>query len=422
MKIHEFSSWINLKETQHRLSELYPSITEAQKRMSKSLNSFTSYFPNHDEIELFSSSGRVELIGNHTDHQGGLVLSCAIHLDTLAIVSHNHDHVIQCISDGYEPISIRCDDLAYRPSEQHTTQALLRGCLALFSQHFPIQGLDISVDSIIPIGSGLSSSASFECLILSILNVYFGNSSLTPMQIAKMAQKVENVYFGKPSGLLDQLCITHGGVNLLDFRLDTPSVTPIPNNTLFDDYDLCIVKTSDNHSDLSKAYQSIVNDYQDIAHYYHQKRLVDVDESVFYSDLFKLQQYFPSQTLLRAHHFFSEQKRVIKAYDALLINDFHSFLKQVNHSGHSSFEYLNNVLHPMSKHHNIALGLALTQQYLNELGASRVHGGGFAGSFLVITPKSNSDYLDYLLRSTLGAENFMKCKIRSTGVKWLSHK
>jgi galactokinase len=416
MKQSNIQTWLNTNDTKKLLSDLYPSIDEAQQRILENIRTFKSLFPNQDDINIFSSSGRVELCGNHTDHQGGLVLGSAIHLDTLAIVSENQDNIIHCISKGYDPIIIHCDDLQLQSDEHHSTKAILKGCLALFSEYSPISGLNIYIDGMIPLGSGLSSSASFECLILNILNEYFGNNSpLSPMQIAMLAQRVENEYFGKPSGLLDQLCVSYGGMNIMDFEDELPTVTPINFEDTLKDYDVCIIKTPDDHANLTFAYKGIVDDNALIANHYKQKRLIEVNETQFYENLPQLNKIFASRPLLRVHHFFSENHRVLLCKEALSSNNPSDFLTQLNSSGHSSFEYLNNVIHPTSEHYELAIGIALAQKILEDQGAVRVHGGGFAGSILCITPKSFTSKLKNVMENYFGSNCFILCKLRKHG-------
>jgi galactokinase len=417
MKINEISSWLDSDKTQHLLNELYPSVFDGKNRILECLKSFANHFPNHSEVEIFSSSGRVELCGNHTDHQGGLVLGCAIHLDTLAIVSRNQDSSIHCLSHGYLPISINCDDITYQSNEQHSSQAIIRGCIALFSQHHPISGLNIYIHSMIPSGAGLSSSASFECLVLNIFNHYFAkNHPLSPLEIAKLAQKVENEYFGKPSGLLDQLCISYGGLNLLDFKDKTPVITSINDVECLHEHDMCVIKVPDHHEGLTFAYKSIVDDNALISKHYSVNRLIEVNESVFYNDFSKLTTLYSTRSVLRAHHFFSENQRVLISKTAIESKQFKDFLNQINMSGHSSFEYLDNVNHPISEKHHLALAIALAQRQLHELGAVRVHGGGFAGSILCFSPKSKTPSLRSVMMQQFGSDCFINCKVRAQGV------
>lgn len=416
MNLNSILDWLKLSKTHQLLRELYPDVNQAITRLQTNLHQFQIQFPQSKEIDIFTSSGRVELCGNHSDHQGGLVLGCAIHLDTIAIVSLRHDDWIHLYSQGVDPFHLKIDDTEVSDNDKQSTLSIIKGCCALFSRYAPLHGLNITLESTLPFGSGLSSSASFECLLLQIFNTYFAHSALSPLDIAQLAQKVENNYFKKPSGLLDQLCVAYGGVNLLDFKNPIPTITPVPLTNILNEYDLCIIKTPDDHSNLSDAYRRIVEDCQCIAHHYKQERLVDVSESLFYEELPKLQHLYSSQALLRAHHFFSEQKRVITAKEALNTQDPSLFLQQINDSGHSSFEYLNNVLHPQNNTHHIALGLAIAQRLLHPFGASRVHGGGFAGSLLCIVPKPLTPTLKTIMQAQFNDECFIQCKVRKHGV------
>lgn len=420
MKHDYFKTWLQQPETQLLIQELYPNPQKALREYKSLVETFTSYFPHHQQFDLFSSSGRVELCGNHTDHQGGLVLACTIHRDTRACASVNMDHVIRLHSQGYEMITIDLNDLSMKNHERFTTQGLLRGLAFYFSSVAPLNGVDIVMTSDVLSGSGLSSSAAFECCILSIFNTLCNQQLSAPHDLAKLAQQAENDYFGKPSGLLDQWSVMHGGVNMMNFKYPSPLTRTLHLNEVLSEYDVCVVHTQGSHDDLSAAYASIVDDNATCAHHFEKARLIDLEESTFYEALPHLMNEMDSRVLLRSIHFFEENKRVISCSEAIEQGNIQKLIENINASGHSSFEYLNNVLHPSSQYQGLALGLAMAQTVLKNEGACRVHGGGFAGTILCITPKHRTSHLKHVMMSMFGEKCFDLLKIREHGTICLS--
>jgi galactokinase len=419
MNQNNISEWL-IKDTTHDLlKRLYSetSIAHQRERIRSLTQRFNSQFPHHHEFELFSASGRVELIGNHTDHQGGHVLACAINLDTLACATINHDHKIRLHSSGYDPIIVDCNDLSFRKEEVNTTLGLLKGLAYYFSEHTYITGVDIVMESDIQAGSGLSSSASFECLILTIFNTFFQQASpLSSLKIAQIGQRAENHYFGKPSGLMDQLTIANGGICVMDFSHNEPTLKKLINAQLLDEFNLCIVHTGGSHDDLTHAYAQIVNDNFELSNHFGVSKLSMISQEDFLNELPHLYQKFPSRLLLRAFHFFKENQRVLNCVQAIEQKNTTDFLKHIIDSSHSSFEYLDNVNHPTSSKQGLAIGLALAHHVLEGVGAYRLHGGGFAGTILCICPHDKVNKLKKTMELIFGSQAFTVLKVRNQGV------
>lgn len=419
MNLNTISQWITLRTTKELLRNLVgnDALDYQEKRILALSHQFALHFPLHDEIEFFSASGRLELIGNHTDHQGGHVLACAINLDTLACAYPNHEQTIRLHSLGYESVTLDCRNLLFNKNETNTTLGLLKGLAYYFSHHATLRGVDIVMESDIKAGSGLSSSASFECLILTIFNTFFSqNNPLSPLEIAQMGQKAENHYFGKPCGLMDQLTIMTGGICVMDFSHSKPEIKKLTYAPLFDDYHLCVVHTGESHDDLTYAYAQIVSDHLEISSHFNATKLSMVSFADFLNELPILYHTFPTRLLLRVFHYFSENQRVLDCVRTLEHNHHTEFLKHMINSSHSSFEYLDNVNHPISQKQGLALAIALAQQILAHDGAYRIHGEGFAGTILCLCPHQTLETLKKAMQAVFGPDCFKVVKVWQSGV------
>lgn len=422
MKIKHFQTWLSHFRTTDKWLHLYDTDTDNVKRYLALVAQFQTLFPMHEDIELFSAPGRVELCGNHTDHQGGFVLAAAISMDTIACASINKDGYIRLISKGFEPIAFKCTDITYNPFEQGSTIGLLRGLCFEFAKVAPLCGLDIVMSSNIQPGSGLSSSASFECIITSILfRLCAPKLPIDPLTIAIHGQRAENTFFGKPCGLMDQLSIASGGINVMKFATSPPLIQPVDIPHCFNNDILCVINTGGSHENLSHAYASIVNDNMLIAQHFNVTRLIDVEEHTFYESLPQLFNIYETRPLLRAIHFFEENKRVLKCIDAIQTANPHDLYATLNQSGHSSFELLHNVYHPSATQHPLALALAYIHTILGEDGAYRVHGGGFAGTVLCICPSEKFSQIKSAMDALFGSVSLTKLKIRPIGVACLTN-
>ena len=338
---------------------------------------------------LFSAPGRTELGGNHTDHQHGLVLAGAVNLDTRAAVAVNGSGRIRVQSEGYPLCTVALDTLAPLPEERGTTAALVRGVVARAAAlgGRPC-GFDAYVESDVLPGSGLSSSAAFEVLMAAICNRLFLDGSLSPVQLAQIGQYAENVYFGKPCGLMDQTASAVGGIIAIDFADPAaPVVTPVPFDFSACGHALCIIDSGADHADLTAEYAAIPEELKTVCSFFGKEFLRDVSETEFYRNLPELRRCAGDRAVLRAVHVFDDNRRVRRQVRALQENRFEDYLKEVRASGASSWQYLQNVT-PTGATREQALAVALSQaeRLLDGRGACRVHGGGFAGTIQTYVP------------------------------------
>ena len=338
---------------------------------------------------FFSAPGRTEICGNHTDHQRGMVLAAAVDLDTIAAVGPNGLGEIRIQSQGYPLCRVSLDDLSPRESEYGTTLSLIRGVAARFRDlGCSLSGFDAYVTSQVLPGSGLSSSAAFEVLVGTILNGLFYEGQATAPEIAQYAQYAENVYFGKPCGLMDQMASSVGNLVAIDFSDgDHPQVTPIAFDFSATDHALCIIDSRASHADLTDEYAAIPNECKAVAACFGKEVLSQVPEAEFLSALPALREKCGDRAVLRAVHFYQENRRVPQAVEALQRGDFSRFLEILRESGRSSWMYLQNVT-PAGyvQDQAMAVTLALCETYLGGEGAYRVHGGGFAGTAQAFVP------------------------------------
>ena len=333
------------------------------------------------EYLTFSAPGRVELGGNHTDHQHGCVLAAAIDRTARARVRPTGEGVVRVFSRGYAPVELAPDDLSPRQEERNTTAALVRGMAAAFRRRgLPWRGFDAWVESDVLPGAGLSSSAAFEVLLGRIGNALFAGNSLTAPDIARMGQWAENVYFGKPCGLMDQLASSTGGLVFMDFR-DPAAPLVRRLDAALPGYVLCVVDSGADHAGLTDAYAAIPRELGAVCRLFGAEVLRQVEEAEFYRRLPEVRRAAGDRAVLRAIHVFDENRRVLGQVQALENGDTEGFLALVNDSGRSSWEYLQNIApEGAAGHQELAVTLALCRRLLRGRGAARVHGGGFAGT------------------------------------------
>ena len=367
---------------------------------------------------VFSAPGRTELSGNHTDHQHGCVLAAAVNLETTACVARNGMDVIRVASAGYAPVEIDLRDLDAREDEKNTTAALIRGVAAEFARRgAALQGFDALVRSTVLPGSGLSSSAAFEVLIGTILNELFFDKALTAVEIAQIGQYAENVYFGKPCGLMDQTASSVGGMVFIDFK---DPAEPVVEKLEFDfasaGHALCIIDSGADHADLTGEYAAIPNEMCAAARVFGKDVLRDVPEDEFYERLPDVRTQCGDRAALRAIHFFEENRRVQAQAAALRTGDFSEFLRLVNESGRSSWMHLQNIT-PLAAaaHQEMAVTLALCEKLLRGRGACRVHGGGFAGTAQAFVPADLLAEFKTGVEAVLGAGSCHVLSIRPDG-------
>ena len=336
---------------------------------------------------IFSAPGRVEIGGNHTDHQCGRVLTAAINLETTCEAVANGTDIVSIISDVFGKTEVDLTDLTPHDNEKGSTAALIRGVASWFrSNGHSIGGFDGNVSSGVAAGIGLSSSAAFEVLIGNVFGNLF-NAPVSKLDIALAGQFAENVFFGKPCGLMDQAASSFGGLMMIDFNNpQKPVVTPICAN--MDGFAMCVVSTGCSHADLTDDYAAIPAEMRAIASRFGKKFLREVDSGEFYSSLADLRSA-GDRALLRAMHFYEENERVAHQFEALKTDDFQCFLRLVTESGRSSLAYLQNaysIAEPSKQ--GLTLALALCERILHSDGAYRVHGGGFAGTVLAFVPEN----------------------------------
>ena len=359
---------------------------------------FHQRFPD-SELHMFSSPGRTELGGNHTDHNHGKVLAASISLDSIAIAARNSASVISVHSEGYErPFTVKLDNLSPVESERGSTNALIRGIACSFQQlGYTIGGFDACMTSDVPMGSGLSSSASVEVLIALILDNLYNMGTIPANQLAAVGQYAENRYFGKPCGLMDQLTCAVGGIVAIDFLGPaTPKLEQVTTDLPSSNYSLLVVDTGGNHTKLTEDYACIPDEMKSVGALLGKRVCRDVKMDELLGHVKRIRREVGDRAFLRCYHFISENARVDQQVAALKRSDFETFLC-LRESGISSFCWLQNAYstkNPMEQ--GISLALALTESYLRNIhgGASRVHGGGFAGTIQVFLPnEAVSEYV-----------------------------
>lgn len=337
----------------------------------------------------FSAPGRTEIGGNHTDHQRGRVLAAAVNLDTRAAVRVNGTRTIRILSKGYPMSQVDLDQLEPVAAEINSTPALIRGVVARFVQMgCQVSGFDAYCESTVLPGSGLSSSAAYEVLIGAIVNGLFFDAKATQPELAMIGQYAENVFFGKPCGLMDQMASAVGNLVTIDFfDKENPVIEPVNFDFAACGHALCIIDSQASHADLTDEYAAIPGELKSICAHFGKEVLTQIPEADFFAAIPQLRKTCGDRAVMRAIHFYQENARVPQQVAALKGGDFETFLALVKESGHSSYMYLQNVIPAGYKEHqDVAISLALCEHYLNGRGAYRVHGGGFAGTVQAFVP------------------------------------
>ncbi len=367
---------------------------------------------------LFSSPGRTEIGGNHTDHNFGRVLAGAVNLDNIAIAAVNNSNIVQIKSDGYPNFEVDLNQLNPVPGEKFTSASLVRGvCAEIKKSGFTIGGFDAIIDGKVPKGSGLSSSASFEVLIGTILSQLFNSGKIDPIQNAIIGQSAENKFFGKPCGLMDQVACSLGGLVTIDFKdPSNPIVKKVNFNFTNTGFALIITDTGGNHADLNEDYASVPAEMKAVAAEFGAKVLREVTLEQVVDLIPKIREKEGDRAILRAYHFFGDNQRVVKQVEALEKNDFNKFLGMIIDSGYSSFMYNQNI-YPVTniKEQGVSLALALSEMILKGKGAWRVHGGGFAGTVQAFVPKDLQVQYIGTMEKVFGKGSCSKLFIRSNG-------
>ena len=401
-------------------ADLYRDITAQTARYIKAIDRFTELFGEREDVCLFSVPGRSEISGNHTDHNRGCVLAGAIDRDIIAVAAKTDDEQIRLISEGYPEDRIRLSETSDPASQpDFTSAALIAGMVDGFRKRgLPVGGFIAYTTTEVLKGSGISSSAAFEVMVGNILNHLYGEGRTDNAEIARIAQYSENVWFGKPSGLMDQTACAVGGFVFIDFEDPAaPVIKPIPFSLSDAGYDLMIVNTGGNHADLNADYASIPAEMKAVAAYFGRDVLRGVTESELIANAPLLRRTAGDRALLRALHFVRENDRVLAQAAALEKGDLSAFLDGVNASGRSSFMYLQNVYTNANvTEQGLSLALAVTDGLLSGKGcAFRVHGGGFAGTIQAFVKRELSAGYTEVLDSVFGTGSVMRLSIRPRG-------
>lgn len=405
-----------------RLASLYccaPAETASEAaRYAAVLDGLEKTFGSHAEAGLYSAPGRTEIGGNHTDHQHGRVLAGSVNIDMIAAAAPNDKNQLRVQSEGYDLCVIDLNDLEARKEEENTTASLLRGECAAFTQRgAKLAGLDVYISSNVPKGSGVSSSAAFEVLIGVILNDCFMTEKVSPIAIAQIGQWAENVYFGKPCGLMDQMASSVGNIITIDFASPAkPVVEPVAVDFSKAGLALCILDSGADHADLTDEYAAIPAECRAVAAVCGGEVLRDVPFETFFAKLPECRRQCGDRAVLRAFHVYADNDRVAKQVAALHDGDFGTFLSLVNESGCSSWEYLQNVIPAGYKEHQeVGVTIAAAKHLLGDKGAVRVHGGGFAGTVQAFVPVEMLDEFKAGMEAILGEGRCHVLSIRPEG-------
>ena len=390
------------------------------KRFLEVLAAFGELFDKNGEreVSLYSAPGRTEIGGNHTDHNHGLVLAGGISLDAIAVASKNDEGVIRIKSAGYPMDVVECNDLDVKAEEEGRSKAIVRGIAARFKElGYNVGGFDATTASQVLSGSGLSSSAAFEVLVCTMLNYLYNDGKIDPVEIAKISQYSENVYFGKPCGLLDQMACSVGGFVRIDFE-DTSK--PVIEKIDFDfgkfGHSLVIVDTKGSHSDLTDEYAAVRSEMESVAEYFGKKVLREVDKADVVKNAGEIAKKLGERAVLRALHFYGENEKVTAQAKVLAEGDFEAFKDLIIASGRSSYMYNQNVYTCKApKNQPLSLALQISELILSGKGAWRVHGGGFAGTIQAFVPNDLiGEYTD-AMKSIFGDDACYVLSIRPFG-------
>ena len=369
-----------------RIKEIYVDeqrVPYNRERYIRAIDRFTELFPSEKEIEIYSAPGRSEVCGNHTDHQNGMVLATSINLDAIAIVAKAEEPVIRLVSGDFPMEEVDVADLSMKEEEQSTTTALIRGVAAGMKERgHQVGGFTAYITSDVLMGAGMSSSAAFESLIGTILSGLYNDMKVSSIEIAQIGQYAENIYFGKPCGLMDQMACSVGGMIFIDFKeKEHPEVRQVHTDFEKAGLSLCIVDTKGSHADLTPDYAAVPAEMNQVAQALGREHLREVPRETFFKEFPKLWKETSGRAVLRAIHFYEEEERVLRGVKSLEESDYPGFLSVIKASGDSSAKYLQNIYSPKDvDSQNVTVALAVSESILGENGVCRVHGGGFAGT------------------------------------------
>lgn len=420
MKYDEFENKLKSGSFDEVLISLYgaEALEKQKNRYLAAAEAFTQLYPDREEFSVFSAPGRTEIGGNHTDHQHGCVLAAAVDIDVIAVVGFHNDGIIRVKSNGYPEDIVELSDMNINEDEFGKYSALIRGVAARFIEKgIKIGGFDAYTTSNVIGGAGLSSSAAFEVLIGTIINEKYNDGKASNEEIAKTGQYAENVYFGKQCGLMDQMACATGGLVFIDFA-DTEN--PVVKKQVYDfskeNIHICITDTKGSHADLTDDYVAVPAEMKQIAGYFEKPYLRAVSEEAFYRAIPELRKKYSDRAVMRAAHFFDENKRAIDEADALEGGDIFGFLAIVEESGMSSAKLLQNLYSPKNPlNQEIPLAIMASEKILWGEGVVRVHGGGFAGTIQAFVPDNKLNKYKTEMDRLFGEESCHEIKIRPLG-------
>ncbi|WP_294824667.1 galactokinase family protein [uncultured Eubacterium sp.] len=421
MNVNELIAAINDGTYDENLKAVYvtdEAVQSQKPRYVETLNDFGELFGYDREVNIMSAPGRTEVCGNHTDHNNGKVLAASINLDAIAVVSKNDDNIIRVKSKGHKMNVVDLNDLVPNEANFGSSTTLVQGVAATIKNlGYTVAGFDACTASDVMGGSGLSSSAAFEVLLGSVLSYMFNDGKISPVEIAKVAQYSENVFFGKPCGLLDQMASSVGTFVTIDFKsTKDPVIKKIDFDFSKSGHSLCIVDTHGNHSDLTDDYAAVRTEMESVAQALGKNVLREVSYEEFFAALPELTGRVNDRAILRAIHFFNENKRVEKAVECLENNDFEGFKQVIIDSGRSSFMLNQNVYTPKNPtEQKLSLALAISKELLDGKGAWRVHGGGFAGTIQAFVPNDMLDTYKKTIEGVFGEGSCHVLIIRPVG-------
>ncbi|MCL1901629.1 MAG: galactokinase [Firmicutes bacterium] len=402
--------------TKEMFIKLYGSnikVSDAEKRYEKLSLVYSKTF--NGPFNLYSSSGRIEILGNHTDHNNGLVLTASISLDKIAAANKSNTDFINIKSEGFSDIIVDINKIEIDAKNYGSSSALVMGIIHGFlHNNYKVGGINAVILSNVLNGSGVSSSASFELLVCEILNDLYNDGKISPVEMAKISQFAENVYFGKPCGLLDQMAIAIGNINEIDFeKPERPKFDTVDLD--FSNYSVVLTNTGGSHADLTQSYAAVRSEMESVAKFFGKKVLREVSYSSFLSQLPALSKKVSGRAVLRAVHFFEENLRVLRALSAIKEKDYKTLFDCINKSGDSSYKLLQNCYVPKDVEQKIPLALEISRQNIVD-GATRIHGGGFAGTIIAILNNSETDKYIKNMSAVFGGKNILNVNIRTVGV------
>ena len=421
MNVNELIAAINDGTYDENLKAVYvtdEAVQSQKPRYVETLNDFGELFGYDREVNIMSAPGRTEVCGNHTDHNNGKVLAASINLDAIAVVSKNDDNIIRVKSKGHKMNVVDLNDLVPNEANFGSSTTLVQGVAATIKNlGYTVAGFDACTASDVMGGSGLSSSAAFEVLLGSVLSYMFNDGKISPVEIAKVAQYSENVFFGTPCGLLDKMASSVGTFVTIDFKsVKDPVIKKIDFDFSKSGHSLCIVDTHGNHSDLTDDYAAVRTEMESVAQALGKNVLREVSYEEFFAALPELTGRVNDRAILRAIHFFNENKRVEKAVECLENNDFEGFKQVIIDSGRSSFMLNQNVYTPKNPtEQKLSLALAISKELLDGKGAWRVHGGGFAGTIQAFVPNDMLDTYKKTIEGVFGEGSCHVLIIRPVG-------